>query len=162
MIQLNVVRSIRIIIDALDSTSSAKLSPPASSDRGKLTVPTDILQLKLRLSPLRTVEETLVRRLSPADSDLTEGASHRRLTSHSSTELLVRSTWKESFNRIVSHPKAPDSGNDVDDAASSGDPDDPGRTLATLLDDMKALWTHPFTHKVLESQQLRVRELGGL
>ncbi len=128
VIQLNVVRSIRIILEAMadaqghqlsqnsspirthapelsHSTSSSSISsryrhPPLTAEHRKL---------KLRLAPLVQVEEALIRKLTPAGSSELEATQLRANSSHADRaralerEVAVNSqfAWKGMLQKMV-------------------------------------------------------------
>jgi hypothetical protein len=161
VIQLNVVRSIHLILDAIskgEKTSSGSQEFPT-----ELVAPPELLKIKLRLAPLLQVEETLIRRLTPAGSGETEATlrigrnmSYSERTKNYMKEVTVNSAvqWKGSFGRRLSQ--------ETDKALNWEDPDDPGRILHACSEDMIRLWEDPMTKKFLEAQKLRLQELAGL
>ncbi|TFY53235.1 hypothetical protein EVG20_g10208 [Dentipellis fragilis] len=182
VIQLNVVRSIHLVLDTLADlhaqqlgrpSSSPAPSPPVSEPMPELTP--EHLRLKMRLSPLLQVEETLVRKLSA-----------RGLGSERDREVSVSgSGWKGRFGRIIggveaarnsvesarTHSRTPslrsraqsragvegedDSGIDWDD------PEDPGRVIHACGEDMMKLWADPVIRRALEMQKMRLQEMSG-
>ncbi|KAJ2936821.1 hypothetical protein H1R20_g274, partial [Candolleomyces eurysporus] len=182
VIQLNVVRSFHLILDAITRAQKALQSSSSSSIEDLPQIPTELLKRKLKLAPLLTVEGTLIRRLTPDGSPETEATQLAR--SNGGTigqngdggtgsprggaggkppvvkELAVNSTkpWKDTFNRLVHGERDSfESG----DAIDWEDPEDPGRILHDLSDDMIKLWTDPITQLLLEKQNLRMQELAG-
>ncbi|KIK04764.1 hypothetical protein K443DRAFT_398138 [Laccaria amethystina LaAM-08-1] len=160
VIQLNVVRSIHLIWDAIskgEKTSSGSQEFPTM-----LVAPPELLKIKLRLAPLLQVEETLIRRLTPAGSGETEATlrigrdmSYSERTKNYMKEVTVNSAvqWKGSFGRRLSQ--------EADKTINWEDPDDPGRILHACSEDMIRLWEDPMTKKFLEAQKLRLQELAG-
>ena len=124
MIHLNVVRSIRVILDAMTEAQAAQAQPPTPasprpsssrtpSDAGARAYPpltADHLKLKMRLSPLLQVEQALVRKLTPPGSAEFE-ATHLAQASNvgymermRQKEVAVNSlfAWKGVFGRLLS------------------------------------------------------------
>jgi len=168
VIQLNVVRSIRLIFDAI--STAEKTSSGSQESATELVASPELLKIKLRLAPLLQVEETLIRRLTPAGSGETEATlrigrdmSYSERTKNYIKEVTVNSAvqWKGSFGRRLSQ-EAGRSSFDTDKAINWEDPDDPGRILHACSEDMIRLWEDPMTKKVLEAQKLRLHELAGL
>ncbi|EDR12566.1 guanine nucleotide-binding protein alpha-4 subunit [Laccaria bicolor S238N-H82] len=164
VIQLNVVRSIHLIFDAI---SKAEKTSSGSQDLAvDLIASPELLKLKLRLAPLLQVEETLIRRLTPAGSSETEATlrigrdmSYSERTKNYMKEVTINSAvqWKGSFGcRDVGR-----SSFDTDKAMNWEDADDPGRILHACSEDMIRLWEDPMTKKFLEAQKLGVQELAG-
>ena len=127
----------------------------------------ELLKIKLRLAPLLQVEETLIRRLTPAGSGEMEATlrigrdmSYYERTKNYMKEVTVNSAvqWKGSFGRR----EAGRSSFDTDKAINWEDPDDPGRILHACSEDMIRLWEDPMTKKFLEAQKLRLQERAGL
>ena len=127
----------------------------------------ELLKIKLRLAPLLQVEETLIRRLTPAGSGEMEATlrigrdmSYYERTKNYMKEVTVNSAvqWKGSFGRR----EAGRSSFNTDKAIDWEDPDDPGRILHACSEDMIRLWEDPMTKKFLEAQKLRLQERAGL
>lgn len=155
VIQLNVVRSIHLIFDAISKAEKTSSASP------------ELLKIKLRLAPLLQVEETLIRRLTSAGSGEMEATlrigrdmSYYERTKNYMKEVTVNSAvqWKGSFGRR----EAGRSSFDTDKAINWEDPDDPGRILHACSEDMIRLWEDPMTKKFLEAQKLRLQERAGL
>lgn len=123
MIHLNVVRSIRIILDAMTEAqmaqgqpltpssprASSSRSPSDASMRAHPPLTADHLKLKMRLSPLLQIEQALVRKLTPPGSAEFE-ATHLAQASNvgyverlRQKEVAVNSlfAWKGIFGRLL-------------------------------------------------------------
>ncbi|KAI0711310.1 G-protein alpha subunit [Earliella scabrosa] len=180
VVHLNVVRSIRIILDAMADAQLQQYHINASPIR---THPPDLsrspsgsslstryrhspltaehLKLKLRLAPLVQVEEALIRRLTPAGSGELEATQLRAYGSHADRaralekEVAVNSqfAWKGVFNKMLSR----NSGDDAD----YNDPDDPSRILHACAEDMITLWSDPTIKAMLCSQGIRLEDMPG-
>ncbi|KAF7333270.1 hypothetical protein MSAN_02421500 [Mycena sanguinolenta] len=164
IVQLNVIRSVRIILDALTASSSAPESSPrsSSSSRDSLRLDSDLLALRMRLIPLLEVHEALARRLAaPSDAASTSRSAglstifRRRL----GKEITVNSNvaWKAAFMRDGAERDS----FATDDAVDWDDPEDPGVMLYERADDLRRLWAHPTVHAALERQGIRLQESGG-
>ncbi|KAJ7492047.1 guanine nucleotide binding protein, alpha subunit [Mycena latifolia] len=166
IIQLNVVRSIHIIFDAITRAQNTHDRPPSArssiSSHDSLRVDADLVNLKMRLIPLLDVEKDLMKRLSLPGSTEWE-PTERPLTSsprkRQSREIAVNSTvaWKGAFVRT-------DSGRnsfDTDHLVDWEDPQDPGVILHARSEDMKRLWEHPTVQAILEKQSIRLQESAG-
>lgn len=106
VIQLNIVRSIRLIIETL-SEAQAKPGEGSSPSPPLPPLTPEHMTLKMRLSPLLQIEETLTRKLTSTshlrgeavDSPLasvTNGENVRKeISVHS------RSSWKLSFKKLT-------------------------------------------------------------
>ncbi|KAI0827068.1 G-alpha-domain-containing protein [Trametes gibbosa] len=189
VVQLNVVRSIRVILEAMaeaqayhattysgpntpvrthapdlfHSASSSSLGhakraspPPLSAEH---------LKLKLRLAPLVQVEETLIRKLTPAGSGELEatqlgvlggGASHADRARALDREVAVNSqfAWKGVFHRMIGRTSQ-------DGDGEFSDPDDPGPILHACAEDMITLWNDPVIRGLLRSQTIRLEDMPG-
>ncbi|TFK44474.1 guanine nucleotide binding protein, alpha subunit [Crucibulum laeve] len=180
VVQLNVVRSIRTILDAM-ADAQAQVSPasPVSpldlSRSPSPTPPPDLptltpehLRLKMRLLPLQQVEEALLRRLTPAGSAEFEATHLSPLTNLPYSlrvgtvhrEIAVNSTaqWKGAFTRLMSTTRSSfESGRDID----FEDPNDPGVILHACSDDMVRLWHDPTIKKLLKAQKIRLEDMAG-
>lgn len=185
VIQLNVVRSIRLILEAIaevhalqapSATSSPRSShrslpdsrPSSSRASPSAELPhltAEHLKLRLRLLPLLQVEEVLIRRLTLAGNTEQEATRLTQLTNAPDAlardkELAVNShfVWKTMFSRIAG--KRNSSETDID-AIDWNDPDDPGRIIHACAEDMIMLWNDPVVHEVLAYQKLRLQEMPG-
>lgn len=159
IIQLNVVQSFHLIMDAMTqaqrySTRDEK-SDPSQRDIPSLT--TEHLKIKQRLSPLLEVEDTLIRQLSPVSSRQ-KAPDHSRL---SLKEVAVNSatSWKECFQKLM---KSERDSFDSEAVVDWDDPNDPGRILHACSEDMIRLWNDPIIQQLLVKLKLRMREQAGL
>jgi guanine nucleotide-binding protein subunit alpha len=169
VIQLNVVRSIHLILNAMEraQVGSRSLSLNDSSDDSSNHLPhlsPELQALQIRLLPLLQVEQMLTRRLTPLNSGEYEPTqlSHLPYTERSKLtikELAVNSTaqWKNAFSRIVRRE-----GFDRDGVVDWDESDDPGLVLHSCSDDMVRLWADPTVHQLLDKQNLRLEEMAGL
>jgi hypothetical protein len=168
IVQLNVVRSIHVILDVITRAQNRRLvdetRPPESP-----IVEQDLLELKMRLSPLIQIEEVLMQRLIPSGPDKSDAARLAQLTNipysehprNVNREVAVNSgtQWKTVFTRLVSSDK---DSFDSEKAIDWEDPNDPGVVLHALAEDMKALWNHQTVQALLVRQNLRLQEAAGL
>ncbi|KAJ7770568.1 guanine nucleotide binding protein, alpha subunit [Mycena metata] len=169
IVQLNVVRSIHVILDVI-TRHEKKNRPPADDTQPSASpiVDEDLSALKLRLSPLIHVEEVLTQRLIPKGPDKSDAARLAQLTNipyseHPrlvNREIAVNSAtqWKDVFARLVSSDK---DSFDSSKAIDWEDPNDPGVVLHSLAEDMKALWENETVQALLERQNLRLQEAAG-
>jgi G-protein alpha subunit len=175
VVQLNVVRSIRLILDAMSEAQASSLShswdsssasPSTSTNYPTLTP--EHLKLKMRLSPLQQVEEILLRRLRPAGSaelEATQLSSARNLpyAGNNSTEVVINSSapWKNAFSRLLASTTTRssfESSQDID----FDDPQDPGVVLHACADDMTRLWNDPTVRELLRVRNIRLEDMAGL
>ncbi|KAG9076464.1 hypothetical protein FS749_011766 [Ceratobasidium sp. UAMH 11750] len=178
VIYLNLVRSIRHILDALDPASFVDDAEPISPTPGdnddrpstSMSIRTEeklaqFSQLRLRLQPLMLLEEQLNRTLAGdlSGNELeptrvgTYAAPHQDSDS-AQREVAVRgnSTWKKALGNLRGKSKDED-----DEAYVWDDPNDPGHTIVALRDDMIALWRDPFVQDVLHKRRLQLEHTAG-
>ncbi|KAI6121937.1 G-alpha-domain-containing protein [Pisolithus sp. B1] len=191
VIQLNVVRSVRTILDAV-STARPPLPPPPSdiqspaeeSEDDALSVPHDIDLLKMRLSPLHHVEALLIAKLIPPSQDdtwapMTASSAGGTLVSpyhypayyhrpdqrwHHSQEVFVRpgaTSWKGVLAK--SFPCATSGRpNSIDDASSTGvTRDEAQQVLHACCGDIISLWNNHFVRQLLTTRKIRLEEAPG-
>lgn len=174
IIQLNVVRSIHVILDAMTRAQQSQYDPSAPDINSSppfhhVELPEmphfepELLKLKLRLAPLLRLEDVLIRRLTPAGSAEYEATQFPTLNTTKTLvrEVAINSTmaWKEVFSRLK--PGDRDSF-DSEQVIDWEDPNDPGRVLHECAEDMKKLWEHKTVQELLERQNLRLEEMAGL
>lgn len=170
IVQLNVVRSIHVILDVITRAQHRRPSlgddyvrPPDSP-----IVDDDLVALKMRLSPLIRIEEVLMTRLIPRGPDKSDAARLAQLTNipyserprNVNREIAVNSAtqWKDVFTRLVQSDK---DSFDSEKAIDWEDPTDPGVVLHALAEDMKALWNNATVQALLVQQNLRLQEAAG-
>ncbi|PIL27629.1 hypothetical protein GSI_10781 [Ganoderma sinense ZZ0214-1] len=181
VVHLNVVRSIRAILEAiadaqmhqasLNNNSPIRTHPPElvhspsmSSLGSRYRHPpltAEHLKLKLRLSPLIQVEEALIRKLTPEGSGEFEATQLRANGSHADRaraldkEVAVNSqfAWKGMLSRVLNRNSL--------DSLEPTDPDDPARILQACADDMITLWRDPTIRKMLRAQGIRLEDMPG-
>ncbi|KAG7090957.1 hypothetical protein E1B28_010025 [Marasmius oreades] len=191
IIQLNVTRSIRIILDAMSTAQTANLNltststttplPPPNSDYSPISRPSssysprqalpqvplltpEQLKLKMRLSPLTQVEEALMRRLSPSSP-----AGSLALLSTTTSFPFPSNRSKEITVYSASGWKGAFAKFVAGMTRSSmdsqdinfDDPEDPGVILHNCSEDMVKLWNDEGIRRLLESQNLRLEDMSG-
>ncbi|KAJ3820480.1 guanine nucleotide binding protein, alpha subunit [Lentinula raphanica] len=177
VIQLNVVRSIHIILDAMthpsqprhshrtvpkepiSSTSSSPLSGETPLPEDTFDIEPELLEIRARLSSLLQVEDHLTRQLTPKDySEVgTMKLAPAYPLKHVPTELAINSSvpWKQRFDKLVGK------GDTERIIIDWDDPNDPGKILHACGEDMIRLWKHPLVQQMLEKQNLRLEEMAG-
>lgn len=169
VVQLNVARSIRLILEAMTDAQtppgSRSNSPIPTADLPTLTP--EHLRLKMRLLPLQQVEENLLRRLSSAGSAEIEATHLSPMTNlpysgraAKGKEVTVNSTsqWKGAFSRLLSHARSSfESGADI----NFEDPNDPGVILHACAEDMIQLWNDPTIKALLSARKQRLEDMAG-
>jgi guanine nucleotide-binding protein alpha-1 subunit len=163
VIQLNILRSVRVVIETLNEAHSHQVSP---SDPYLRFPPqtSHHLQLRARLSPLLQVEESLTRKLTlesgirgeavdSAPNPLTNASFNTRkeLSVHS------RSSWKSSFKKYKGIASDRE-----EDLIDWDDPADPGKIIYACRDDMIELWNDTIVMSILKMAKVRMEEHGGL
>jgi len=158
VIQLNIVRSVRLIVDTITMAHQMDEEyPPLGPEQ---------LKLKMKLSPLLRMEDVLIQKLAPNSQHHIKGESPDPVFSDASnapdapavpirTELTVnsRSTWKSAFKKW-----AKGGVEDID----FDDPTDPGRVLFACKDDIMSLWFDPVVRQILNIAKVRPQDQGGL
>ncbi|KAF8973195.1 guanine nucleotide-binding protein alpha-4 subunit [Flammula alnicola] len=183
VVQLNVVRSVRLILDTITEAhaNANGITPPISSITGlprprtasadsygsHTPVSAELLKLRMRLLPLQQVEELLLRKMTPAGSAEFEATHLSPVTnlpykgrSGKFREVAINSTaqWKGAFGRLMATARASmESGADID----FEDPNDPGVILHACAEDIIRLWNDPTVKKLLEAQRIRLEDMGG-
>jgi hypothetical protein len=172
VIQLNLVRSIRTIVDALSDHRYISVdSGGEDSDDDSLCVPREFDLLKMRLLPLRHIEALLIAKLVPPNEDEATHLGHKGKSNYSissgsgrsfhSQEVFVRgaSSWKgklaEGVARIHGRPIS---------AGSTGleTKDEPQEALHSCRQDIMALWSDPIVREILRRRKIRLEEFPGL
>lgn len=135
VVHLNVVRSIRIILEAMADVQAQQMSqnsspirthPPELAHSPSISslasrhqhppLTSEHLKLKLRLSPLVQVEEALIRKLTPVGSGELEATQLRVNISHADRaralekEVTVNSQfpWKGMFHKMITRNSSDD------------------------------------------------------
>lgn len=152
VIYLNLVRSVNFVLDLLAHSSSQRPIRPSSSSsiQAPPIEPTDDLRrIKMRLAPLRHVEQILSRRLSPENYQ-TEG--RRRYRRDRASEVSVRSgsAWK-----ALLKPRPPT-------ANGQDDLQDAQRVIEACKDDMLSLWRDSTLQNGLKERDIQLEEQSGL
>lgn len=161
--QLNIVRSVRFILDAITEASHSTSESP---DPPFITP--ELLKLRMRLLPLQQVEESLLRKMTPAGSAEFE-ATHLspvtnipyKTSAGKFKELAINSTtqWKGAFGRLIATARASfESAAEID----FEDPNDPGFILHACSEDIIKLWNDPTVKILLKAQKVRLEDMGGL
>ncbi|KAJ6631176.1 guanine nucleotide binding protein, alpha subunit [Mycena sp. CBHHK59/15] len=167
IVQLNVVRSIHVILDVITRAQNKRTAEGRAPDSPAIA--DDLLALKVRLSPLVHIEEVLMRRLIPAGPDKSDAArlaqlAHVPYAERPRTvirEVAVNSAtqWKDVFARLGGRDRA--GGDGAAAEVDWADPGDPGVVLHEHAEDIKALWAHETVQALLVKQNLRLQEAAG-
>lgn len=144
------------------SDALARSASPSLSEPQHLPLTPELLKLKMRLSPLTSVEEALWRKLSPDGSVKFDGTNTLPSGIPFTSERSVNSAshWKNAFGRLVSgdHRDSGESQSGID----FDNPGDPAVILHNCRDDMIQLWNDPSIKSLLHSQKLRLEDMPGL
>lgn len=185
MIQLNLIRSIKNLLDVLQdeldtsSTTSPTARFPATSAFSPASPPArtqwltdDHRRIRMRLSPLLSIEQTLTRKLLPNDAAAPTSYAYEldakdKEGRRSIQELRVRagSGWKSLLSRAVGHAlEEPPRGGGRPPTAREDEArkDDPTMALAASRDDIVSLWADPVVQRVLNKSGVRLQDLPGL
>jgi hypothetical protein len=164
VIQLNLVRSIRTILDAVVGALHARAArvdsgdeSDGSEDLGPLD---DVRALAARLAPVRTVEAALIAQLVPRDEDEPTRLRADEVFVRSGTswkgQLAASRSWK---GKAASRPGSP--GGASSTLAAPADEELTATIHACRLD-MLALWNHSSTREILRRRRIRLDESPGL
>lgn len=172
VIQLNVVRSIRLILDAISDVRVRELPVSSASEESdnesdaRARLPMHLEAIAMRLLPLRHIEALLVAKLVPPNEEEAThlgvchgehgGCTHHR---HHHHEIFVRpgTTWKGTmlnkarFGRPLS---AGTTGQETQDESQVA--------LHECRDDMIELWNDRTVRDVLRKRKMRLEESPGL
>ncbi|KIM45068.1 hypothetical protein M413DRAFT_441725 [Hebeloma cylindrosporum] len=180
VVQLNVVHSVRLILDIITEAHANSSSTTASmvgfsqsrsssmdSFGSGTTINPELLKLRMRLLPLQQVEEALLRKMTPAGSAEFEATHLSPLTNlpykrrpGKFREVAINSTahWKSAFGRLMATARTSvDSAADID----FEDPNDPGVILHACSEDIIQLWNDPTVKQLLKVQKLRLEDMAG-
>lgn len=165
MIQLNIVRSIRIIIDTVsDIHRNAVLSEEESDGDEESILSDDLVALKERLKPLRHIENILVAKLVPPnEAEATHLGNRPDIISSSQNrkdqEIFVRPGmgWHGALLRGARSSRPTSAG-----STGLETPDDTQCVLGSCRADMIALWQNPTVRAMLQRRKVRLEELPGL
>ncbi|KAK6974583.1 guanine nucleotide binding protein, alpha subunit [Favolaschia claudopus] len=162
VVHLNLVRSIRLILDALtaaeESVSSDVPLDPGDQPYPELTP--DILALKMRLGPLRHVELALVSKLLVSNTTKNEIPDENPLPPG---EVFVHSAtqWKRTFSRLINNVRSSIDGAEGHGLSESQDLRETRELLYACSEYMTQLWMDPIVKEVLKVHRLRLEDMAG-
>ncbi|KAJ7072562.1 guanine nucleotide-binding protein alpha-4 subunit, partial [Mycena amicta] len=158
VVHLNIVRSIRLILNALAEAEAYSASKsPAPDDPVYPVLTSELRALKMRLLPLQQVEAALLGKLTP-------GAKLRAIEAPdeapTSAEVSVHSgaPWKNAFSRLMNNVR---SSVDGPETTEPQDSKDARQLLHACSEDMVRLWNDPIVKEVLEVHRLRLQDMAG-
>ncbi|KAG6873621.1 hypothetical protein C0995_013552 [Termitomyces sp. Mi166 len=158
VIQLNIVRSVHLI---LDSITQEKSDAVLRSSPDQAPVQPDLLKLKMRLSPLLQVEQALTRHLTPEGSGEAEVTLRDRQASYADRsnylvrEVAINSTWKET---VV---KSSGLSQQVEETSHGHVSRDPSILLNACGQDMQILWNDSTVKTLLKRHNIHMEEVAG-
>ncbi|KAF7358433.1 hypothetical protein MVEN_00893800 [Mycena venus] len=158
VVHLNVVRSIRLIIEALSEAEACASSTDTAGPDDPVypELNPDLLALKMRLLPLQQVEMTLF-------GMLTHGAQFKHDAPDEGpnrAEIVVNSAtpWKNAFSRLISNVRNSFEGPDVNESQDSREA---RQLLHACSEYMIRLWNDPIVKQVLKVHRLRLEDMAG-
>ncbi|KAF4620981.1 hypothetical protein D9613_000342 [Agrocybe pediades] len=191
VIQFNVVRSVRIMLDAINDAYNGKLMrppTPSSEDnpgqnrksRHRKTpsiqlepqiitavaigdLDQELLKIRMRLLPLKQIEAILLRKLTPAGSVEFEATQFATPDRERKKRLVEVAVPSTTPWKSVFGKLIASARASMDSAADIdfNDPNDPGFVLNACADDILRLWEHPTVRKLLEYQRTPLESMGG-
>jgi guanine nucleotide-binding protein subunit alpha len=123
-------------------------------------------RMRMRLSPLLRVGDTLGVKLSPEYYDPNASSAAKYSSSHATSysyvkpgarDLTVRSgsAWKSAFAKMQTAQA-------TRNLTSSSAEDEAARVLNACAEDIWSLWTDPIVKEVLKKRRVRLEEMSGL
>ncbi|KAG1795358.1 guanine nucleotide binding protein, alpha subunit [Suillus plorans] len=171
VIQLNIVRSVRTILDALSDIRLPTLdSGGEDSDDSGTNLPQELEMLQMRLTPLRHIEALLIAKLIPPSEDevasvigssaISAYHSHRSRSSERSwraQEVFVRpgATWKGALAKST-RTRPVSLGN-----TGMQTRDEAQEVIHSCSYDIMALWNDRLVREVLRRRKIRLEESSG-
>jgi len=150
----------------IDSPSDDSRPPSPFPSEASPTLTAEHLKLKMRLSPLLQVEESLWRRLSPASATEYEATHLSPVTNlpspvRATKEISIQSSsaWKGAFGRFLSNTRG---SMDSDQGIDFDDPKDPGVILHNCSEDMQKLWNDETVKSLLKANHILMEDQPGL
>ncbi|KAJ7232777.1 guanine nucleotide-binding protein alpha-4 subunit [Mycena haematopus] len=164
VVHLNVVRSIRLIISALQEAEAyaSSLEPPNPDDPVYPPITSELLTLKMRLLPLQQVEEALLNKLTPGASlGKAYTAAPDDPLPGGTQEVSVHSAapWKGAFSRLMNNVRGSVDGPETNEPQDSREA---RQLLHACSEDMIRLWNDPTVKEVLKVHRLRLEDMAGL
>ncbi|KAF8970379.1 guanine nucleotide binding protein, alpha subunit [Flammula alnicola] len=166
VIQLNVIQSIRIILDGMERAQRYDHEhsiSPQSPKKGLPHLTPELLGIKTRLTDLLEVEKALIRRLTGGSTELmpTQATPQNGISKQGLKEIAINSTipWKNAFNRLIKSEER--SSFDSADGIDWQDPEDPWLLLHERSQDMIQLWNSPNIKQLLVKQNIKAEDLNG-
>ncbi|KII91164.1 hypothetical protein PLICRDRAFT_696280 [Plicaturopsis crispa FD-325 SS-3] len=164
VIQLNIVRSVRIILDAMsDAQAAARPTSPRENTPARHApeyppLTAEHLKLKMRLAPLIQVEDVLMRKISGGAPQEQRGDDYSDREHFATREPAVHSgaAWKHTFTRLINNRQ----GHEQSDVEAAED--DPATTVLNACgEDCMRLWADPTIKQLLIAHKMRLQEMAG-
>lgn len=156
VVYFNVIKAIRMILDELDFEGGSSPSSESSSE-DPLTIhigePIPIGDLRVKLLPLISIEDTLA-------SNLSGGVT----IAGGRTGVYVRTGWQALVmpTRSFELPDLRNASFDTKATAVAQVTDLAARTLSNLLEEIEDLWQHPAVRRLLQLRKLHLDEAAPL
>lgn len=154
VVYLNVLKAVRDILDALDGDDETAYLSDRSNGESHRSRKAEIYQrqlynLRLRLSPLLSLEETLSLNLAASGNGLASSLHGP----------LVRTGWQRAI-------RSRGSGSDLEEIVDDNDPyghilkneDVMGLLFRESAQHIHDLWTHPSVHTLIRRRRLRLED----
>ncbi|KAJ7051532.1 guanine nucleotide binding protein, alpha subunit [Mycena amicta] len=168
IIHLNVIRSVRIILDALiQASTDANMNSPSSFH--SVRPDSDLLSLRTRLLPLLQLEDILAERIAHPDANddsiLTVAGPSNPVASSSISRgtptLFRRRAGKEKELAVNSSVPWMRRSSDMQSMDDWDGPEDPAALLNAASEDLQRLWASPQVREVLLRKGVRLQEESG-
>ncbi|KAJ7916969.1 guanine nucleotide binding protein, alpha subunit [Mycena leptocephala] len=166
VIYLNLVRSVRRILDALaDNSASIIISSNNRSPSAGTNIP-NFEGYRRRLEPLIQLEDRLIRLLSSADEDEAthfgpwENVAPQPNTLQTQGQISTSTSPTSSIAKEVAS-KSPKSEYSDEIQGWWEDPDDPVHTLHACAPYMQEMWRDPSVRRCLQEKRIRLEESSG-
>ncbi|CAL1708707.1 unnamed protein product [Somion occarium] len=163
VIQLNLVRSIRIILDAIQDVRRHELQPTSDDEYDddypdqRVCLPPHLEALCMQLLPLRHVESLLIAKLVPPNEDEAThlGLHHDGSHSHRQHEIFVRPgmSWKGTMRRYGRPNSIGTVGQETQDESQA--------VIHECAMEMMALWEDRTVKEILKKRKIRLEESPG-
>lgn len=163
VIQLNLVRSIRIILDAIQDVRRHELQPQSDDEfddeypNQRVCLPPHLESICMQLLPLRHVESLLIAKLVPPNEDeATHLGIHDGSRSQRHHEVFVRPgvSWKGAMRRNGRPSSMGTAGQETQDQSQV--------VIHECRREMMALWHDRTVKEILKKRKIRLEESPGL
>ncbi|KAH9927896.1 G-protein alpha subunit [Amylocystis lapponica] len=170
IIQLNLIRSIKRLLEVLQTEweSSVSQSPSAAAKgkgvAGRSPPPTvrfstspltdSHRRIRMRLSPLVAIEEDLTRKLFPEATEKVQDVCVRAGSGWKGVLAAISTNYPQEPPKDGANGKGPS-------RPSTGKKDDPTSVLAACREDIISLWEDPVVRGVLKKHGVRLQDMPG-